>query len=263
MTQIQALMTDITDFNANWFYKRRSKRAPLNIVGSLLRSFFGTLAQEDAIEYLQRFNEMDKQMLDCQVIVDEHTTFLQTTTNVLQSIHEDNLERHNNVSISNITRIFNTFWMDMAFRSKDLLTFASLSLDLYYKKQKPFSDAITFGSPSVSITPIILPPALFLDELNFVPRNISGTNLALPLPVLKEYMATYYQIASTRSRIIEDQLILSMSIPMITLTDYQLLKVTSLPRRLPSALYQFIVPEYEYIAIDQFHESYVSLTNHE
>lgn len=273
--QIQVSMKQINDFNAHWFYTTtRAKRAHFNIVGSLLRSLFGTLAQEDAEDYLQRFNEMETQLLDRQVIAKEHTTLLQSTAEILKSFHSDNMDLHNKTELQflslhnlifNLTNDFENLWFNLEFQSQidDLVIFISLSLESYHNKQRQFLEAITFGSTSVAATPIILPPALFIDELTFVQTQISGTNLALPLPITKDFIATYYQMASTRSRIINDQLLVSMSIPLIDLTPYQLIKVTSLPSQLASDLYQFIIPEHEYIAVDEFHETFVSLTNKE
>ncbi|KAG4077988.1 hypothetical protein HA402_008466 [Bradysia odoriphaga] len=234
MTQIKTTMSQVQDFNSQWFFKSdRSKRAPFNIVGSLLRSFFGTLAQEDAEDYLQQFNHMKTQLMDRQVILNEHTTLLQSTTDILKSINDENIAIHTKTeqqfselrtTMGELVNDFDNFWMNMELKSQidDLMTFISLSLELYHTKQKQFLEAITFGSSIVAATPIILPPSSFLDELTFIQHQISGNDLALPLPVSKENIATYYQIAYTRSRFINDQLLVAMSIPLLDLKEYQL-----------------------------------------
>ncbi|KAG4074170.1 hypothetical protein HA402_000614 [Bradysia odoriphaga] len=277
LEQIHASMTQINDFNTHWFYtKNREKRAPFNIIGSLLRSLFGTLSQEDAEDYLRRFNNMESSLIDRLVVAEEHTTFLQSTVDILQAINAENMEIHQKTDkqfkalkltveqlINNFE--FESYWLNLELKSQidDLMTFVSLSLNLYHTKQRQFLEAITFGSTTVAATPIILPPSSFLDELIYIQQQISGNSLTLPLPTTKDFIANYYQLASTRSRIIDDQLLVSMSIPLIDLKQYQLIKVTSLPNKLPTGLYQFIIPEHEYIAIDDFHETYVTLTNKE
>lgn len=153
----------------------------------------------------------------------------------------------------------------MQFRDEmdELLTFAPLSIQSYYHKNKLFLEALSIGSKSAPNTPIILPPELFLNELIFIQNQISGKELALPMPVSHDNLAAYYQIATTRSRVMNDQVLLSLSIPLLNLKEYQLFKVTSLPTPTQSGIYQFILPEYEYIAVDQFQETYVTLTTKE
>lgn len=51
-----------------------------------------------------------------------------------------------------------------------------------------------------------------------------------------------------------------MSIPLVEIDKFELIKVTSFPHRLPNGIYSFILPEYEYIAIDKFREKFVALT---
>lgn len=65
--QIELMMGNLKNFNAEWFVKpenSRHKRAPLNVVGTALRSVFGTLAQEDAEDYLHRFEVMTQHGVD-------------------------------------------------------------------------------------------------------------------------------------------------------------------------------------------------------
>lgn len=47
-------------------------------------------------------------------------------------------------------------------------------------------------------------------------NDISSRDLDLPLPVNKDNIGQFYQIATIRSRIIEGQFMISMSIPLLT-----------------------------------------------
>lgn len=274
---IKLSLEHVRDFNFHWFYDdktSRPKRAPFNVIGSVLRSLFGTLSQEDAEDHLQRFNFMESKLMERQVVVDEQTTLLRSTIEILKTMNEDNIEinkkvnnqfREVNVTIAELPNDFENLWLNMEFQSQvdNLLTFVSLSISRYFNRQKQFLEAITFGSSAISATPIILPPSLLLEELDYVQSQISGKELTLPLPISKEYVANYYQLATTRSRIVHDQLIVAMSIPLISLRKYSIIKATSLPTLLPSGLFQFVIPTYEYIALDDFQESFVAITEAE
>lgn len=104
---------------------------------------------------------------------------------------------------------------------------------------------------------------MLMRELNNIKHHIAIKELLLPLPVNKDTVQIYYQMATTRSRILNDQLLISMSIPLVGLTEYELIKITSFPHKIPNGLYSFILPEHEYIAIDSYRENFISLSNQE
>lgn len=77
--QIQSMLLSIEDFNVDWFQtdsSDRPKRASLNIIGSIVRSLIGTLAQEDAEIYLARFQKLEKQGIHRDVLIDQQITLL-------------------------------------------------------------------------------------------------------------------------------------------------------------------------------------------
>lgn len=230
----------------------------MNIVGTILRSMFGTLAQEDAEAYLKRFKEMEQLGEERRIDSDQ-----QTTLQILSNMNEANIELQNqiaeqfvivNTTITTLGNDFENIWINLEFQfqMENLYTFISLSLTAFHNKQKQFLEAIAFGSKASTTNPIILPPAILIDELKFIKQTIAVEKLDLPLPIIKENLAYYYQIASTRSRIINDQLLVSMSIPLPGTVQYELMKLTSFPHILPNKLYNFIVPTHEYVAIDDF-----------
>lgn len=273
--QINIMLHNIQDFNMEWFHnvnQTRQKRAPFNIVGTILRSVFGTLAQEDADEYLRRFHEMEQTGNEREILMNEHTTLLKSTVQVISAMNNENIELYEktqqqfilvNETIAVLSKDYENLWLnlELQFQLENLLMFISLSITSFHNKQKQFLEAIAFGSKISSATPIIIPPATFMEELTLIQQKITG--FELPLPVDKEHIVHYYQIASTRSRIIKDQLLVSMSIPLVGLQQYDLIKLTSFPNKLPNGLHSFIVPVHEYIAIDSFRETYISLSNEE
>lgn len=277
ISQIQLLKNDIEDFHVDWFLGKlnnRPKRGAFNIVGTILNSFFGTLAQEDAKEYLARFNEMKENDEHTKVILDEQTTLIKSTAQILDKMNNDNIlmqqqlqNQFNSIEVemNKLRYNFEKLWMNLEVQSQmdDLLLFTVLTLNSFHDKQKQFLEALALGNNPRSQTPIILPPALLIRELANIQNHITGRNLDLPLTVDKDTIQYFYQITTTRTRIIDDQLIISMSIPLVGLQEYELLKLTSFPQTLKNGLYSFIIPDHEYIAIDSFRETFITFSNKE
>jgi len=78
-------------------------------------------------------------------------------------------------------------------------------LTAFHDKQRTILEALSLAIESHWSTPIILPPGMLLYELQQIKTKISGKNLDLLLPVSKDSMSYYYQLAETRSRILNNQ----------------------------------------------------------
>lgn len=170
-------MYNTHQFNAEWFQKdiNRAKRAPMNIVGTLMKSLFGTLAQEDAEEYLQRFRMMEQIGTERQVHINQQTTLLKSAIQVMQNMNEEQIKL--NEKMTNQFRVVNNsiqllhnkhdnLWInvELQFQIENLLMFISLAITSFHNKQKQFLEAIAFGSKASAVTPVILPPKTFMDE---------------------------------------------------------------------------------------------------
>lgn len=206
--------------------------------------------------------------------VDQQTTLLRSTIQTLNKISDENIHLHEQTelqfqvvaeNINSLHQDYENLWinLELQFQLDNLLMFISLTLTAFHDKQKQFLEALSLGPKGPSHTPIILPPALFMHELEKIREIISGKELDLPLPINKDTIAYFYQISTTRSRILGDQLLVSMSIPIVGLHEFELLKVTSFPHKLHNELYNFILPAHEYIAIDNFREKFISFSNQE
>lgn len=277
LSQIKLMMSTIEDFNVDWFFgneKPRFKRGAFNVVGSILNALFGTLSQEDAEQYLGRFKDMERDNEDTKIIIAQQMTLIKSTAQILNKMDEENSALHRqtqeqfdtvNQTLNKLRYDYENLWINMEaqFQMDNLLMFISLKLTSFHHKQQEFLKALSLGSKQDSQTPILLPPAMLIRELNNIKYHVAERELLLPLPVNKETIPIYYKIASTRSRILDNQFLISMSIPLVGLLDYELIKLTSFPQKTPNGLYQFILPEHEYVAIDTFRENYISFSNQE
>lgn len=275
--QIDLMLDDIKAFNMEWFYdipQNRTKRAPLSIVGQVMKAIFGTLTLEDATEYLKKFDTMTKEGQHQRLMIDQQTTLIKSTIQLLNNMNEENKKLQNktmqqlqlvNETLTLLHNEYENTWinMELQFQLQNLLLFVSMQLTSFQQKQKRILEAISFGSDTATVTPIILPPAILHNELDNIAKHVNTKNFDLPLPLNRQNMARYYQISSIRSRVVGDQLVMSMSIPLLTKKQYKLIKLTSFPNKLPTGLYNFIIPTHEYVAMDLFRESYISFSNAE
>lgn len=274
--QILKLMDNIEDFNIHQFYSHssRTKRAPFNFVGNILSSLFGTLSQEDAENYITQFNDLERQAAESVMVQDDLTTLITATAQAMKQVHEDNLDFRRktekqievlNVTMFRLSNNFDNLWLNLEvqFQLTNLLTFISLSITAFHEKQKRFLEALSIGVHGGSHTPMILPPAVFLQELTKIRNAFAGKDLDLPLPIDKDTLTSFYQIADTRSRIVDEQLIVQMSIPIVSTQEFELNKLTSFPFHLQGNTYSFIIPSPEYVALDTLREKFITLTQKE
>lgn len=277
LDQIKLMMEDIEEFNSEWFYnndKSRSKRTIFETIGVTLRNLFGTLAQEVAEGYLRKFINMIQTGLQRQVPPNSQTTFIKSTGGQIsqnskeeEKLREKTLDQFDTVSklISTLHKDYENIWinMELQFQVENLLMQVSLSINNFKEKQRKMSEALSVMSKSSTGVQMVLTPKVLATELDYVQSQLRAKNLQLPLDLNKNNIAHFYHIATTKSRVMNDQLIISMTIPLLTAQPFDLLHLISSPHRLPNGLYNFIIPPYEYIAVDPFREVYIPLNNME
>lgn len=102
-----------------------------------------------------------------------------------------------------------------------------------------------------------------MEELSKIRTDFIARDLDLPLEVNRDSITTFNQLASPQVRIVENQLIISFSIPLVTMVDYNIYKVTSVPSRIQDNYFNFVVPTHEFIALDKYKNQYVTMSHDE
>lgn len=79
------LLDQIQEYNVEHFQntKIRRRRGFLNIVGEIAKDRFGTLSDTDAKDYLQKFEDLQKQNVFRDEIDKQQSTLIQSTFNLL------------------------------------------------------------------------------------------------------------------------------------------------------------------------------------
>lgn len=273
--QITYLTTQIEEYNVEHFQdtKIRRKRGFLNIVGELAKDLFGTLSESDSQQYQKQFEHLLTTNSIRDEISQKQSTLIQSTFNLLTETRAEaaNNDKQINAQIYKIENHLNQFskYVDdflyltqLNIFSQGLLMFVMLLITSFKEKQMKFLEALSLGTKGGN-SPIIIPPNVFYRELSAIRNALSGRAIDLPLTLSKETLPLFYQIASPRSSLRNNQLIIVLTIPLTDMEQYNLYKVTSFPFHMHDNIYQFIVPTHEYIAISRYSQRYVAFTNQE
>lgn len=267
--QIEVMVKEMDEYNVRWFVgKGRSKRGLLNIVGSVSKALFGTLDEGDAERYLEKFKTLNDNNKIRDRIDNEHTSLIQSLTNIMNKNEEHRTNQTITLSrqIDIIESAFKALKADympymvlkLKLQIRDMTSYVTLLLVSYLSKQKQFLESVAVGQKSPN-SPSLIPPQMFLEELEKIRQEVTARDLDFPLEPKTETLSTFYLISTPEARILNDQLIISFTLPLVATVEYILYKVSPLPYRIRENLFGYIVPKHEFVALDSFREKYVSI----
>lgn len=213
---LRSIFDEMNEYNMDWFMENknhsRSRRGLINIVGSLMKSIFGTLDSEDAEIYLAKFIELENHNLLQMQFAEEQTTLIQSALN--------NMNQSIVLQTARIEKYFQiaTEYMNDHIRVRSCLTdtiqYIFMSLFAFQTKQKLVIEAISLSQNNPN-SPQLLPPKIFYDELKKILALISARNLDLPIQLNKNSMAMFYHISTAEAAFIDNQLIINFKIPLV------------------------------------------------
>lgn len=273
LEQIKILVIEMDEYNVKWFLGRgRNKRALLNIIGSVSKALFGTLDESDAEKYLNEFKNLHARNELRDRINEEHTSLIQSLTNLMgegEEIRKNQtmmLARQIDIVRESVDSIrenyIPTVIMKLKTQIQDMTAYVTLLIMSYQNKQRQFLESVSVGQKSPN-SPSLIPPQMFLEELINIRREVTARDLDFPLEPKTDTLATFYTISSPEARIVQNQLIISFTLPLVTTTEYLLYKVSSLPYRIRGNLFGYVVPTHEFVALDSFKEKYVPIAAEE
>lgn len=270
LDQLISIIKELEDYHSKWFISNtipiRSKRGLIDPIGSLSKFLFGTLAEEDAKVYSSQFEKLQKYNQDQDIIINRQTTLIQSAVNMLNnSLSATNSSV--NILYSQVTHLVkkSATYIDFLLLKNlfdDILDYLTLAIMQFSNNQKIFLNAISLG-PNNMNNPNLIPPKMFFDQLKKIQNIISTQDLDLPIPLTSKNLATFYQISKAESSIVDNNLIICFTLPLISTQTYTLYKSTSFPYRIQNNLFSYIIPHYEYVALDSVKDKYIPITNNE
>lgn len=262
LEQIKSLMKEIDEYHVNWFipesYTNRPKRGLANIVGSGQKILFGVLNEDDAQTYLSEFKQIHAHDDIQDKLIKEQTTLLQSAINMMNNSFSGQKEVVRNILKRIIEDDYNYKRPTMTQAISEVI----LLIIQFQNKQKLLIEAISIGQDQPN-NPILIPPRMFYNELKRIKSSISAKNLDLPLLLNRNSLAMFYHISTAEARIVENQLIISFTLPLVNTEEFILYKSTSLPYKIKDNLFGYIIPNHDYVALDKFKVKYLPITHEE
>lgn len=270
MPQLQILLDDIREYSVRWFVnhemdttngnavRRRRKRG---FFGAISKRLFFSMSDDEAALYRSEINALKAENAEHYLLEKNQTTLFQGTLRVLnttiqsQIIQRTALQKQLDeleILLSNATASDQLYG-----KLSELMQYTTFVIASFWEKQQYFYDAITTKSKNNQI----IPPRMFMSELERVSELVAKQDLHLPLPLTTENLPKLYHITTTEGRIIDDNLVLRLSIPLVEKKNFILYKATSVPQRnATDDTFNFIVPRNEYIALDSLNSKFLTIT---
>lgn len=270
--RIDAEISTLEKSNSVWFQHEghRQKRGLINAIGEVSKTLFGALSEENATQYLQNFENLEQQGKNRDQIFAKHTTLLESSLSLIESTRNECLNKiaelehmlHETLEQWQ-THIAQTISNPIAkFRLLDANTLLLMLINSYKSEQEKFLLALAFDGKNDNVA-LLIPHSILAEELRKISAAISGKSITIPAPINEASMPLYYRIGTVRSGIINNQLILSYAIPLADTKEFYLSKVTSFPHKLDNGLYNFIIPNHDFIAVDAYRQKFIAFTNSE
>lgn len=244
--------------------RRRSRRRRRGFFGSLSKRLFFSMSEEEAEFYKSQIGMLKKENVDHFLLMENQTTLFSESLKVLNStVHSQHVQRAAlQRQLIEIQNLMNNASASAALSNKlvELMQHASLAMATFWQRQQYFYNAITSKSSNFQL----IPPQAFLNELERVQALIKRQDLSFPLPLSGGNLAQFYQMATTEGRIVDNNLVIRISIPLVDAKKYMLYHTISVPyRNDTNDTYNLIKPRHEFIAIDHRHGKFLTLTNDE
>lgn len=211
--QITGLLDDLQENDAKWWVRtnKRSKRGLINAIGILSNQLFGILSQDDAADYLARFENIHKENRERDEIVEAQTSLLEFTIRFVNQSAVSNGEIFRKINdqfrvlaleVDGIKKQIDLHGFtdlglvrDLRTSIHDITIEILVSMTRFGVKQRKFLNALSLGQKHAN-SPLLIAPATFVAELYRIRDSIASEDLDLPLPISVENLAQYYHMAT-------------------------------------------------------------------
>lgn len=246
--------------------KTRQKRGWFNAMGSIFKTVFGILDQNDAETYNSAINNITtnenhllslfKQQIH--VVQSTITNFNSTITNMQRN---KDIFNENFAKIKNLTQLINENYFNLELKQtvEEHLSLLTLLISELEREYSGLIDAILLAKNN-QLHPMLMSPRKLIGELLKTTSHLPpGTSY--PLPV--EYRSAYrfLDIINIQYFSTENRIVFIISVPLISQTNFLLYNLIALPILSPNNHYVFILPNFDYLAVSENRNVYTILKN--
>lgn len=273
LPQLHILLDDVKEYSTKWFLSheteakqqetafRGTRRKKRGFFATVTKRLFFSMSEEEAEFYKSQINALKTENIEHFLLTQNQTTLFQESLKVLNSSIQSQIIQKTALQkqLHEIEDLLNNATASSILSNKliELMQYTSFVITSFWEKQRYFFEAITTKSSNFQL----IPPRMFMNELARVNQLVARQDLHLPLPLTGENLAKFYQMTTTEGRIIDNNLVIRMSIPLVEAKQFMLYRAISVPHRNDSIdTFTYIVPRNEYIAFDSQNEKFVALT---
>lgn len=245
----------------------RKKRALINIMGSVFKTLFGTLDENDGNNINEILNEVERNekhitnllSQQIQVVKSTITNFNNTITNLDKNriIFNDNFQKLSNFSKNLNNKIYN---LEMKQRLDEHFASLSLFVSELENEISTLINAILFAK-SNSIHPIIITPHQFIDELmKTLPHLPESSNYPLTLTLQNSH--SLMELSQVQYYFSDERIIFIIKLPLISQNHFYLYNLVPLPvyhAKLKAFL--FILPSNKFLILSENRNLYTTLNS--
>lgn len=256
MTKNEEMIESFEHFN-------RKKRALFEIIGKIYNAAFGLLDADDGRRYNHQIQQIQNKTLTNKDLIKQHTTILEA------NIHLHNETFHTlRIAIGNLTTEIKKLDSSQNNITKDIQyqtyfnTLATISTLIIDQQEKASKSIMTVLQNTLKGTIIDLVP---LDKLEEDLRDIEmylREDERLPVHLDSENLNHIFRIITAKANLVDRNMILQISVPILTTDSFQLIKTIPIPTK--SGTITFVIqPTYPYFLLDIEHMRYIPMEEDE
>lgn len=270
MEILHASLNEIREYSIQnsmfWFHTRSSPvkndkktlhRRRRDLSNTFAKLLFGSSSSSDENVAIQ-MNMLKLQTVENSLLIDKHKTVIDSLLDVVNDTvqFQNGLHTKLQMSFDNLTEWLNhtTNKTTMAIQSQELYAkFIELSFVVMFsilefrEKQRKLYDAISMKSTIFQL----ISPKVFERKLHEVNDGVGDAKL--PMPLTTENLPKFYEITTIEREIVNETFVCRFSVPLVDRKTFDIYKAISVPYRNAThedKSYNFIVPRYEFIALD-------------
>lgn len=242
----------------------RSKRAPLEIIGSIANGLFGILDQDFAEKYERQIKNIQENEDVLRELLRNQTSITEKTINVIKKSseavnHQLNIfERHIQVITEGVNKAEEELKTTQTFTSAVMLV--TLNLINFQHMQKNILSVIT-DTKHGRLNTLILTPVQLNEQLIIIKEHLPH-NLRVPGNGSTTSLLAIYKSMHVKMRITQKNVLFDVRIPLLNTETYHLYKLIPIP--VPyDGNYIFIQPSSPYLAVNLQRDRFSPLTREE
>lgn len=243
----------------------RTKRGLLNIIGTVFKTMFGTLDENDGKLYNDALNEVEKNekqitnllSQQIQVVKSTITNFNNTITNLDKNreVFNENFQKLTNFSKDLNNKIFS---LEMKQHLDEHFGSLSMFVSELENEISTLINAVLFAK-SNSIHPIVISPHQLIDELTKTLPNLPEST-SYPFTLTLQNSHSLLELAQIQYYFSDERIIFIMKFPLVSLNHYYLYNLIPLPvYHEKIKAFVFILPPNKYLILSENRNLYTTI----